>query len=175
MHPPVNSTFSLPSASDEASSPTRWLTIETEVQIAADCATVHACATNAARWVEWHPATHSVTDVPNRPLGLGETIVERIHAGGRRFTAIWTVLAVEAPNLWVISTDSAEGRARILYRLTEGRAPDGSVCTQFHRSLSFCSKSRLLRWLDPWIARWVLVPQSRRALDNLRRLLEVAR
>lgn len=65
----------------------QFVKIETEVLIAADSAAVHAYATNAARWHEWHPATRSVEGVPDRPLAQGESIIEHISAAGRRFSA----------------------------------------------------------------------------------------
>jgi hypothetical protein len=158
-----------PSAAD---APLRLLKIETEVLIAADCATVHAHATNAARWQEWHPATRSVEGVPDRPLRAGETIVEHISAAGRRFTATWTVIAVAAPHLWVIATDTPQGVARLAYRLAPVAMPDGRPVTRFHRTLECRSKAWLLRLLDPWMLPLTLVPQSRRALDNLKRVIE---
>ncbi len=150
----------------------RLLTIETEVVVHAPCAAVHAFATNAARWCQWHPATRAVEFVPDRPLGLGETIVEHIATAGRRFSATWTVVAVAAPQLWVIATETPQGLARITYRLSEEAAPGGTTVTRFRRTLEFRSKPALLRRLDPLVRRWVLVPQSRRALDNLKAVVE---
>jgi uncharacterized protein YndB with AHSA1/START domain len=155
--------------------PTDLLTIETEVHIGAPCATVHAYATNAARWHEWHPATRAAEAVPDRPLGLGETVLEHIRAGARCFSATWTVIAIDAPHLWVIATDTPLGRARICYRLIGEAGPGGALTTRFQRTLEFRSKPGLLRLLDPLVRRWVLVPQSRRALDNLKRVIEAAR
>jgi Polyketide cyclase / dehydrase and lipid transport len=152
----------------------RLMTIETEVAVNASCGAVHAFATNAARWGRWHPATRSVDAVPDRPLGLGETVVEHIAAAGRRFSATWTVVAVDAPRLWVIVTDTPQGLARITYRLTAGPGPGGASVTQFRRTLEFRSRPWLLGRLDPLMRRWVLVPQSRRALDNLKRVVESA-
>jgi hypothetical protein len=123
-------------------------------------------------WREWHPATRSVDGVPDRPLSTGETIVEHISAGGRRLTATWVVLAAEAPTLWVIATDTPLGIARIAYEL---RSTDGGRSTRFRRTLMGRSTTRPWRWLDPLLARLVLVPQSRRALDNLKRVVEARR
>ena len=104
-------------------------------------------------------------DVPDRPLGLGEHIA----AGRRRFTATWTVIAVDVPCPWVIATEAREGSARIAYRLE----PDGAA-TRFARTLEFRSGWRWMRWLDPFIAGWILAPQSRIALD-LKRVIETDR
>jgi uncharacterized protein YndB with AHSA1/START domain len=151
------------------------LTIDTEVRIDAPCAAVHAYATNAARWHQWHPATRAVEAVPDRPLGFGETVIEHIRAGARRFSATWTVVGIDAPRLWVIATDMPLGQARICYRLIGEAGPGDAEATRFQRRLEFRSKHALMRLLDPLIRRWVLVPQSRRALDNLKRVIEARR
>jgi hypothetical protein len=153
----------------------RLVKIETDALIAADCVTVYACATNAARWHEWHPATRSVEGVPNRPLLEGEDIVEHIRAGGRHFSARWTVVEAESPCLWIVVTDTPLGWARLTYRLTPTWAGQGAAATRFHRILECRSKGWLLRLLDPLLLRLTLVPQSRRALNNLKRLIESER
>ena len=153
----------------------RLLKIETEVVVNAPCAAVHAYATNAARWCQWHPATRAVESAPDRPLRLGETVREHIRAGGRRFSATWTVIGIDAPRLWVIATDTPQGLARISYRLTAETGPGGTAATRFHRTLEFRSKAWPLRQLDALVQRWVLAPQSRRALDNLKRVVEGVR
>jgi hypothetical protein len=120
--------------------------------------------------MEWHPAARSAEAVPDRPLALGETVLEHIATAGRRFSATWNVVGIDAPHLWVIATDTPQGVARITYRLSEARGAGGGTATRFHRTLEFRSKRWLLRQPDPWMRRWVLVPQSRRALDNLKRV-----
>jgi hypothetical protein len=167
---PTEPSLGWPERADEAA--LRLQKIETAVLIGADCATVHAYATNAALWHEWHPATRAVQGVPNRPLVLGESIVEHIAAGGRHFTAAWKVIAVEAPHLWVIATDAREGSARIVYTVAADAAAPGQPRALFRRTLEFRSNWSWLRWVDPLIARWVLGPQSRRALDRLKRAIE---
>jgi hypothetical protein len=159
-----------PARADEAAQ--RLQVIDTSVSIGADCASVHAYATNASLWHEWHPATRAVQDVPGRPLVLGESIVEHIAAGGRRFTTEWKVIAVEAPHLWVIATDAREGSARIVYTVTDDPVAPGRARTLFRRRLAFRSNWPLRRWLDPLIARWVLGPQSSRALERLKQAIE---
>jgi Polyketide cyclase / dehydrase and lipid transport len=161
-----------PHRSDAAAPDRRVQRIDTEVVVLAPCELVHAWATNASRWHRWHPATRSVEPLPDRPLALGETVTEHIAAGGRRFTATWAVTAVEAPALWTIETDTPQGWARITYRLDSPPQISGVVVTRFRRSLEFRSASRLMRSLDPLIARWVLGPQSQKALHNLKRVIE---
>ena len=153
----------------------RWQTLVNEVLIAADPVRVHAYATNASRWHEWHPATRSVDALPDRPLQLGEVVREHIRAGGRRFSASWTVVAADAPHHWAIVTDTPEGAARLTYRLSPARLSDGSPGTRFERTLECRSKGRLRRLLDPILIPLVLGLQSRRALAQLRNALNSRR
>lgn len=143
-----------------------FVCVVTEVEL--PCATEEAFAfvTNPARWPRWHPATIAVRGVADRPLALGETVVETIGAAGRTFEATWTVRACVPPRRWVIETASAEGDARIEYQLE----PGARGC-RFTRLLWFRSNRAPWRWLDRNLTRWLLARQSRRALDNLRRLL----
>lgn len=143
--------------------------VETEATIQAPRERVYAIATNASRWHEWHPATKSVDAVPERPLLQGETVVETIHAAGRRFQTTWTVVAQESPSLWVIVTDSPQGVARIAYRLLPGPTR-GS--TRFLRRMEFRSRRWPWRLADALVARWVLAPQSDQALKNLKAVVE---
>ena len=145
---------------------------ESAVDLAADPASVHAYVTRPMRWHEWHPATRSVDAMADRPLLRGDTLVEHISVAGRRFSAEWTVLEAVAPHLWVIATDTAQGSARIAYRITPLPLADGRSGAHFHRTLECCSKPLLWRWLDPLMMRAVLAPQSRRALANLKRVIE---
>ena len=141
--------------------------IDTEIVLAAPCERVFDFVTTPALWHTWHPATAGVADVPTRPLVAGESVVEHIRAGGRRFDATWTVLACEPPSLWVIATDSELGSSRIVYRL----APLAGGC-RFRRTLEYRSHRMPWRLFDASITRWVLGRQSARALANLKRALE---
>lgn len=144
--------------------------IETAITIARPVETVFAFATHAAQWHRWHPATAAVSNVADRPLLEGDEVTESIRAGGKRFTATWTVIACESPRLWVIATRTDEGESRIAYRLA---AQDGGC--RFQRILEF----RSLKWpwsmFDTTLTRWVLTRQSARALDNLKSVLETGR
>lgn len=77
------------------------------------------------------------------------------------------VVACEPGVRWEIATDTPMGAARITYRL----AADDDGC-RFRRTLCYRSARAPWRWLDRTLTRWILVRQSRRALDNLRRVLE---
>jgi hypothetical protein len=141
--------------------------IDSEIELAAQAVDVFDFVTTPAFWSMWHPATAEVIDTPERPLLYGETAIERIRAGGREFMAEWTVIACESPRLWSIATDTAEGEARITYRL----ASNGSG-TRFVRTLAYRSHKAPQRWFDSSLVRWALTRQSKRALANLKRVLE---
>ena len=156
-------TLRWPPATDEP----RLVKIETGIVIARPADVVFAFATNASLWHQWHPATEAVSGVQNRPLVIGDQVTELIRAAGRRFSATWTVLACEAPRLWVIATNTGQGDARIVYEVRS----EGAL-SRFVRTLQ--CRSRRWPWsaLDGNLTRWVLERQSERALINLKRVLE---
>jgi hypothetical protein len=123
--------------------------------------------TTPALWHTWHPATVAVRGAPPRPLTVGERALELIAVGRRRDEAEWLVRECQAPHLWEISTETANGVARIVYRVTATAAG-----CHFHRTLEFRSKRWPWRALDGTVTRYLLVRQSARALANLKRLLE---
>jgi len=143
--------------------------VETEAIISAPREIVYSTATNASRWGEWHPATKAVDHVPDRPLERGESVVETIQAAGRRLQTTWTVVAAEAPNLWVIVTDSPGGMARITYRLFPG--PNRGT-TRFLRRMEFRSRHWFWRLVDWIVGFLILGPQSAIALKNLKVVVE---
>lgn len=142
-----------------------FVCVVTEVDLPCAADEAFAFVTNPSRWSRWHPATRAVRGAPDRPLALGETVVERIGAAGRSFEATWTVRACEPPRRWVIETTSAQGDARVEYQLE----PLAGGC-RFTRLLWFRSRRAPWRWLDRSLTRRLLARQSRRALGNLRRL-----
>lgn len=141
--------------------------VETAVSIERSAQDVFNFVTTPAQWHQWHPATRSVSDVPNRPLIKDETVREKIAVGHRRSEAVWTVVVCDAPQRWEIATDTPAGSAHIVYRLTAS----SSGC-HFHRTLDFRSKGTLRRALDSSLTRWILKRQSARALANLKTVME---
>jgi uncharacterized protein YndB with AHSA1/START domain len=134
------------------------------VVIAATPQRVFDFVTNASRWKRWHPATHAVHGVPDRPLVWGETMVEHIKAAHRSFEATWTVTAREPGALWRIETRTPYGASILTYRLAPH--PEG---TWFERTCDFRSEGPWRR-LDGNLTRWMLARQAARALANLRAL-----
>lgn len=122
--------------------------------------------TTPALWHTWHPATAEVREVPQRPLTLGETMLEVIRVAGRSDQALWTVTHCMPGQRWDIVTETGKGYAHIIYRFES--LPGGC---RFHRQLRFRSKGIPWRWLDHTLMRAVLIRQSRHALHNLLRVL----
>jgi uncharacterized protein YndB with AHSA1/START domain len=132
--------------------------------IAASPQRVFDFVTNASQWKRWHPATHAVRGVPERPLVLGESMVEHVKAAHRSFEATWTVTGCEPGALWCIETSTPYGASVLTYRL----APTAGG-THFERTCDFRSEGVWHR-LDGNLTRWMLARQAARALANLRAL-----
>jgi len=141
--------------------------IDTEIHIDRSPQDVFDYVTTPALWHQWHPATVEVRNVPDRPLRLGETMLELIAVAGRHDRALWTVVSCLPPQSWEIATEAQNGAAHITYTLTEMHGG-----CRFHRRLTYRSKRWLWRLFDSTLIRWVLVRQSRDALQNLKRILE---
>src|ERR1700722_10072291 len=95
----------------------RYVRVESELVIDRPPQLVFEYVTTPALWHTWHPATVKVRGVPNRPLTVGETMIETIAVAGRRDEAKWTVQACSPPQLWEIATDTDNGPARLVYRI----------------------------------------------------------
>ena len=145
----------------------RGARVETQTEIGRPPRQVFDYVSTPALWHTWHPATVEVRNVPNRPLTTGETMLELIAVAGRRDQALWTVLACDSPQHWEIATDTANGVAHIVYRIT----PTATGC-RFYRTLEFRSKRWPWRMLDSTLMRWILNRQSSRALFRLKQVLE---
>lgn len=141
--------------------------VETTVDIERKAHDVFDFATAPYLWHSWHPATAAVSGVPQRPLKVGETVKESIHVGLKRFETTWHVTECRSPESWVIVTDSGEGVARIRYTV----GPMAGGC-RFTRVLEYRSRVWPWRAIDSTVMRWVLNRQSRRALDQLKQVLE---
>jgi len=145
----------------------RFIRVETDIEIGQAPRRVFDFVTTPALWHTWHPATVEVRGVPVRPLTAGERALEVIAMGSRRDEAEWLVRACTPPELWEITTDTPNGAARIVYRIT----PTGNG-SHFRRTLEFRSKRWPWRALDSTLTRWLLERQSARALANLKSVLE---
>jgi len=137
------------------------------IAIARPASEVFEFVSTPAHWSRWHPTTRMVREALERPLELGETVLEPIGVAGRRFQGRWTVCVCEPHKRWAIATDTPHGVARITYQISA----EGTGC-RFERRLQFRSKFWLWRLFDANLTRWVLEHQSSRALRRLKALLE---
>jgi uncharacterized protein YndB with AHSA1/START domain len=148
----------------------RFSRIETAVDIAVSPQRVFDHVTDPSKWLTWHPATVSVTETHDRPLTSGESVVETFTVMGLTRVAKWTVVACTRPTSWVIETESEYGAARITYTLT----PTESGC-RFHRAIDYHAKQLPWRLFNGNVTKLALSLQTKRALQNLKRVLETAK
>jgi len=123
--------------------------------------------TNTVQWRRWHPATHAVRGAPDRPLQLGETVIEHIRAAHREFDAQWKVVECDRPRMWRIETKTPLGSSVLTYRLK----PAGEDGTRFERTCDFESQGAW-KLLDGNLTKWMLARQAKQALSNLRAAIE---
>lgn len=110
-------------------------------------------------WPAWHPATVGVAGVTDRPLRLGDQVVERVVIAGRDGEGTWAVVACSRPRALTLEAQTGLGLTRIAYTLIETEAG-----TRFQRDLSY---EQGMPELDR-----VMDSQSAQALVNLKALLE---
>lgn len=145
----------------------RFARLETAIDIAVPPERVFDHVTDPGKWLTWHPATVQVTDTHARPLVKGETVVETFAVMGLTRVATWTVMECKRPASWVIETESEYGAARITYTLTA--IPGGC---RFHRAIDYRAKGLPWRLLNGNVTKLALSRQTKRALQNLKRVLE---
>jgi hypothetical protein len=145
----------------------RFSRIETTIDIAVPPERVFDHVTDPSKWLTWHPATVSVMDTHARPLVKGESVVETFAVMGLTRVATWTVVACKRPASWVIETESEYGAARITYTLMAT-----SQGCHFHRAIDYRAKQFPWRLWNGNITKLALSRQTKRALQNLKRVLE---
>ncbi|NJR43430.1 MAG: SRPBCC family protein [Akkermansiaceae bacterium] len=107
------------------------------------------------QWHRWHPATHEVTNAPDRPLVTGETMCEHIVVVGQHFEAVWKVFECVPHVTWVIGTISNHGASKITYALSAKTAAVNS-----HERCNTAPKNWFMRLFDSTLIKWALVRQS---------------
>lgn len=140
--------------------------IITRVTICRRVAEVFGYVTTPTQWPRWHASSVAVYAGPG-PAGLGEQLVEEVHAAGRRERFAWTVTACDAPRRWTISGAFDRGVATISYHL---EAQGDS--TIFTRELQYRVQGRMLRLLNSVFLARRVARESKRALFRLKELLE---
>jgi uncharacterized protein YndB with AHSA1/START domain len=141
------------------------------IQISRPIEQVFDFITTPANWLQWHPASVSVSGNADHSLLQGEEVTEDISVAGRRGQVTWSVREHSAPRQWVIDGNGKDGgRATITYMLTPH--PGG---TNFERELVYTMPNALLAVLDCLIIRSRMKADSVDALQRLKRLLESSR
>lgn len=117
---------------------------------------------------EWHPATEKAITPHNSTLLVGEKVIETIQSSfGPSFDAEWVVTEHSKASRWIIETDCEKFAARITYQLKALSENE----THFQRILEFSAKHFPWNYLNSTFVRGVLILQSKKALENLKRVL----
>jgi uncharacterized protein YndB with AHSA1/START domain len=135
------------------------------VIIAGSAAAVFDLATTARFWPQWHPASHTVGGVTQRPYQLGDLIHERGEVAGIPFQVTWKVEAHARPSRAVLRAETPP--ARIIYTF-EGR----SGATEFRRELEYDPATFRAGAPDPDALVRLMHTQSEEALRRLKELVE---
>lgn len=146
------------------SSPTR---VENQIDIRGDGGRVFDMVTTAKYWPQWHPATLGVSGAIDKPMQLGDVIVERANIFGIPGTAEWHVTEWTRPtSVKLESQGSFLARATIRYTFS----PSGES-VKFTRTLdyAFLGFGGPLDWF--WIQP-IMERQSTQAMQNLKLLVE---
>jgi len=129
-------------------------------------------ATTPANWVQWHPATIWVEGDIDHSGMPGDKILEGVKIGLFRGEILWTVKENQALKQWVF-----EGDTRL--PLNKGTKPtityrffpqDGG--TLFERHLIYTPPTPFSRFLNRILIKRSNRSQSRRAVANLKRVME---
>jgi len=151
--------------------------IVTTVRIECPPEVVFDYATAPAYWPQWHPSSSlSVEMLPEsarkQSLQVGGQVREWIAVEWRRDLLVWTVLEYERPSRWLISGRAGGGGSALITYELEPVATARGIVTSFRRELVYTLPNFWLRLLDMPIIRWRLAWVSRRALRQLKAILE---
>lgn len=141
--------------------------VENQVTIQGEAERVFDTITTAKYWPQWHPATLGVSGAIDKPMQLGDVIVERANIFGIPGTAEWRVTEWTRPtSVKLESQGSLFARATIQYEFS----PSGDS-VRFTRTLdyAFIGFGGPLDWF--WI-KPIMENQSARAIENLKAFVE---
>ena len=144
--------------------------IRNSVVIDRDLDHVFDYVTTPANWPKWHPSSLAVSGAVDHPLELGEQVTEDFLVAGHRGRAVWTVVAREVPERWVIAGE-VDGRkaGAVTYTLTSAGAG-----TQFEREFVYSSPNALFAMLNRLRIRGEVERESAEAVRRLKQVLETA-
>lgn len=141
--------------------------VENEIEIVGQPDRVFDTVTTAKYWTIWHPATLGVSGAIDRPMQLGDTIVERANIFGIPGTAEWRVTELTRTRSVKLETQgSIFAHATIRYEFE----PNGDS-VKFTRTLDYAflgfGGPLDLFWIKP-----IMENQSARAVENLKAFVE---
>jgi len=128
--------------------------------------------TTPAKWVEWHPATVSISGEVDHPARVGEGFVEKIRFGVFRGEIDWVVVEQAPPHRWMFEGKiraflAKETPALITYQLFQRE--EGTL---FQRDLVYTAPNRFSSFLDRLFMRRHNERESAEALEKLKAVLE---
>lgn len=135
---------------------------------------VYQFATTPANWVYWHPATIWVEgDDLEHSSQPEEKILEGVKIGLFRGEILWTVKENQPLKKWIFEgitnlPFNKKTRPTITYYFTSQKGG-----TQFTRHLTYTPPTPLVRFLDALMIKRNNRNQSRRAVSNLKWVMEL--
>jgi uncharacterized protein YndB with AHSA1/START domain len=166
--------------------PLPW-TVSTRVahsaQIARSPAQVYDYVTTPANWPRWHPSSLAVSGAIDHSLQIGEQATEQFQVAGRQGSALWRVTALEYNRSWtIVGTIRGRVAGQVTYRIDDlvpaavAAAPTGEATgsTRFEREFIYYAPNLLFVLLDNIKINALVDDESRRAVANLKQVLESA-
>jgi predicted ester cyclase/uncharacterized protein YndB with AHSA1/START domain len=139
--------------------------ISNHIRIDGPIALVFDLVTTTRFWPRWHPATHAVSGVTDRPLQLGDRVTEHATIGGRAHAGTWTVVEHDPPTRLVLQI--GEGRIEIAYTFEAD-----ADATELTRVLRYRPQDFAGGDTDPAGLEARMDSESTVALERLKRLVE---
>lgn len=150
------------------------VTIVNSIEIRRPAEEVFVFASTPANWPVWHPTALSVEGDVAGPLKPGDHILEQDQFLFLRGQIRWRARAVDAPRSWTIEgvVEGIPMFSGTTTTVSYSVAPtaDGA---RIHRRMSYRPSSAIGRMLDWLIFRRHNRHQSQRALDGIKRLMDV--
>lgn len=144
-----------------------------ETLIARSPAQVYQFVTTPAHWPHWHPSSLAVYGNADHSLLLGEQVVEEFRVAGRRGDALWRVSEREQDRRWtIVGTIDGRRAGQVSYRV-DADASDRTR-TRFEREFVYFAPNLLFVLLDRLKIHALVEDESRRAVANLKRVMETA-
>jgi len=140
-----------------------------DVVIERPIAAVFDYVSTPAHWLVWHPSSLGLHGATDHSLQVGEEVIEDFRVAGRKGSVTWRVIERISPTRWAIAGKVAGGgEGTITYSLsTVGNS------TAFQRAFAYTMPNALADLLDRLFIRRRIEAESTRAVDLLKKALEV--